>query len=121
MELTNAHLRYLLTIYELGQNVLDVCAAEVAKAMGVSKPSVTRMLGIFMERGLLVRERYGKIYLTDTGVLLARRYSKRVELLCARIPAMKLALTEDETMALACLLATELPDLSYHEFTDDMH
>ncbi|MDN0033004.1 MarR family transcriptional regulator [Oscillibacter valericigenes] len=110
MDLSSSHLKYLLTIYELSKTTLDVGAAEVARAMKVSKPSVTRMLGILMERGLLVRERYGKIYLTDKGILLARDFGSRVALLKARIPALGLPLTEEELLESAYLLASELPE-----------
>lgn len=110
MEITGAHLRYLLVIYELMQKKLDVGAADVAKSMGVSKPSVTRMLGILMDKGMLVKERYGKIYLTDTGFLLARDYTRCVYALKDRVPCMGLDLTEEELLEAACLLAASLPE-----------
>lgn len=108
MELRNTHLRYLLTIYELSQTMLDVGAVEVARTMGVSKPSVTRMLGILMEKGLLVRERYGKIYLTDQGVMLAKKYDACVENMKARLPALELDLSEEQLSQTAQLLAVSL-------------
>ena len=58
MEWTCTHLRYLLAIYTLSQKAPNVGAAAVARALGVSCPSVTRMLGILTQRGLLERERY---------------------------------------------------------------
>ena len=64
MELTQTHLRYLLAIYDLAQTTPGVSAGDVSKVLAVSKPSVTRMMGLLMERGLLVRERYGKVFLT---------------------------------------------------------
>ena len=68
MEWTCTHLRYLLAIYTLSQKAPNVGAAAVARALGVSCPSVTRMLGILTQRGLLERERYGK---TDRGGTLS--------------------------------------------------
>ena len=79
MELTQTHLRYLLAIYDLAQTTPGVSAGDVSKVLAVSKPSVTRMMGLLMERGLLVRERYGKVFLTDAGVLAARDYQGRME------------------------------------------
>lgn len=110
MGLTETHLRYLLAIYDLARTVPDVGAAEIAKALAVSKPSVTRMLGVLMDRGLLVRERYGKVYLTDTGFLLAKGFKRKVEQLQARIPRMGLRLTEEELLDAACVLAAALPE-----------
>ena len=67
--LSETHLRYLLTIYHLGQTVPDVSVIQIAQTLNVSKPYVNNMLNNLMDKGLLVKERYGKIYLTDTGFL----------------------------------------------------
>lgn len=109
-QLTETHLRYLLAIYDLGRTKPDVGAAGIAKALGVSRPSVTRMLGVLMDRGLLVRERYGKVYLTDTGFLLAKNFKRKVEQLRTRIPRMGMELGEEELLEAACALAAALPD-----------
>lgn len=110
MEWTCTHLRYLLTIYTLSQKTPNVGAAAVARALQVSCPSVTRMLGVLAQRGLLERERYGKIHLTDQGMVLARTFSQKVTLVETRLPRMGLALTEEELYQAACLLAAALPD-----------
>lgn len=106
MEWTCTHLRYLLAIYTLSQKAPNVGAAAVARALGVSCPSVTRMLGILTQRGLLERERYGKIHLTDQGLVLARTFSRKVALVTERLPRMELALAEEELYQAACLLAS---------------
>ena len=66
-ELREAHLRYLLAIYELGKSNPDVGTQAVAKTLNCSKAPVTKMAGVLMDMKLLAREKYGKIYLTDTG------------------------------------------------------
>ena len=114
-QLTETHLRYLLAIYDLGRTAPDVGAAEVAKVLAVSKPSVTRMLGILMNKGLLVRERYGKVYLTDTGFLMARDFEGKVERVKTLIPQMGLELTEGELLEASYLLAAALPDHAYEK------
>ena len=106
MEVSSAHLRYLVTIYAISQKAPVVCSASVADRMRVSKASVTRMLGTLMKKQLIVKERYGKIYLTDKGFLLARDFDRKVRLLTERIPRMGLALTKEETYASACAMAT---------------
>ena len=110
MELTQTHLRYLLAIYDLAQTTPGVSAGDVSKVLAVSKPSVTRMMGLLMERGLLVRERYGKVFLTDAGVLAARDYQGRMERLRELIPKMGLSLSEEEQADTAYLLAAALPE-----------
>ena len=69
MELTAAHLRYLLAIYDVSQTHLDICSRSIAEKLGVTKPSVVRIMNLLMERGMIVKEHYGKIYLTDRGIL----------------------------------------------------
>ena len=73
MEWTCTHLRYLLAIYTLSQKAPNVGAAAVARALGVSCPSVTRMLAVLAEKDLVTKERYGKITLTETGAALAHQ------------------------------------------------
>ena len=86
----------------------DIRSAIVASKMGVSKPSVARMLGILMKKQLIVKELYGKIYLTDKGFLLARDFDCKVRFLTERIPRMGLELTKEETHAAACAIAITL-------------
>ena len=88
MELTSTHLRYLLTIYQLSRVRPEISSAAVAGALGVSRPSVTRMLGILAEKDLVTKERYGKLALTDRGAALARRQLDCVRLLALRLPAL---------------------------------
>ena len=110
--LREAHLRYLLAIYELGKSTPDVGIQAVARALSCSKASVTNMMANLMELSLLVRERYGKIYLTDTGFLLAMELFRCVEVIRERLPAMGFELTEEEATALAYTMVVNLPEHS---------
>ncbi len=65
-ELREAHL-HLPAIYGLGKSNPDVGTQAVAKTLNCSKASVTKMAGVLMDMKLLAREKYGKIYLADTG------------------------------------------------------
>lgn len=105
-ELRESHLRYLLAIYELGRAQPDVGTLNIANALGYTKASVTKMAGTLMDMGLLVREKYGKIYLTDTGFLLAKDMPRCVEVLQERFPALGLELTAEETHDLIYTMVT---------------
>ena len=109
-ELREAHLRYLLAIYELGKSTPDVGTQAIAKALNCSKASVTKMMAILMGMNLLVRERYGKIYLTDTGFLLAKDMLRCVELTHKRLPAMGFDLTEEEARDFVRTMVVNLPE-----------
>ncbi len=110
MELRASHLRYLLTVYELGRTKPDVRIVDISRALDCSKASVTNMMSALMDLGLLVRERYGKIYLTDTGFLLAKDLYQCVTELSVRLPALALDLTAEESKAIAHVMAMELPE-----------
>lgn len=81
MELSASHLQYLLTIYRLSRLCPDVSSTGLANALGVRKASVTKMMRLLTEQGLVVRERYGKIYLAAPAFLCARRLSEQAEAL----------------------------------------
>ena len=49
MQLTAAHLRYLLAIYEVSRTHLDISSRSIAEKLGVTKPSVVRILNLLME------------------------------------------------------------------------
>ena len=110
MELREAHLRYLLMIYELGRAKPEVGIADIARALHCSKASVTKMMANLMELGLLVRERYSKVYLTDRGFLLARDLSRCAAAIRERLPALGLTLTAEEADTLARGIALNLPE-----------
>ena len=86
MTLTDTNLRYLLAIYHLAKTMPEVTPLAVAQAMGVTKPSVTSILTSLMKQGVIVRRRYGKIYITDRGVLYARYYDELVEKILQHFP-----------------------------------
>ena len=110
MEWTCTHLRYLLAIYTLSQKAPNVGAAAVARALGVSCPSVTRMLAVLAEKDLVTKERYGKITLTETGAALAHQLQAGLRDLERRLPALGLDLDREETAAVAGALASALPE-----------
>ena len=110
MELSQAHLRYLLAIGQLARETGAVSSAQVARALQVSRPSVTRMLAILAEKDLVTKERYGKITLTETGAALVRQLQAGLRDLERRLPALGLDLDREETAAVAGALASALPE-----------
>ena len=109
MEIRSSHLRYLLAIYELSHQKADVGIAAIAKTLGCSKASVTTMMATLMEMGLLVKERYGKIYLTDTGFLKARELYRCAETIKEGLPQLIPDLTENEKECLSKEISMLLP------------
>lgn len=113
MELTAAHLRYLLAIYDVSQTHLDICSRSIAEKLEVTKPSVVRIMNLLMERGMIVKEHYGKIYLTDRGIFVAKKVKKQLETVLANFPPVKIELTDDERSAAALALTSALPERAF--------
>ena len=108
MTLTDSNLRYLLAIHHLAQQNTEVSPLALAQAMGVTKPSVTSILTSLMKQGVIVRRRYGKIYITDRGVLYARYYDELVEKILQHFPLEGDFTTEEKEDA-ALAMAAALP------------
>lgn len=66
--LTRSQKKYLFTIYCLGQNGTEVRSADVARVVGVSKPSMVKMTQRLIEEKYINKEAYGGITLTEKGI-----------------------------------------------------
>ena len=110
MELTSAHLRYLLTIYEASLEKPQVSSRTIAERLGVTKPSVVRILNVLMEKKMLVKEHYGKIYLTDRGIFTAKKLKACMERIRENFPLPELELSDEEVYSCSLVLASSLPE-----------
>ena len=68
---------YLETIYELSQKQSAVRSIDVAEAMGYSKPSVSRAVGLLKQGGYLIMDKDGFLTLTDSGTQIAKMIFER--------------------------------------------
>ena len=109
MQLTAAHLRYLLAIYEVSRTHLDISSRSIAEKLGVTKPSVVRILNLLMEQGMIVKEYYGKIYLTDRGIWVAKRVQQELDAILAHFPPVSGELTDEEQWNAALAMTSALP------------
>ena len=96
-------------IHHLAQQITEVSPLALAQAMGVTKPSVTSILTSLMKQGVIVRRRYGKIYITDRGVLYARYYDELVEKILQHFPLAGEGFTPEECYSAAVAMAVLLP------------
>ena len=72
IELTDSLEDYLESIYLLEKRNGCVGVTDIAKDLGLSKPSVNKAVNILKTEGLLIQKRYGKIKLTELGADLAK-------------------------------------------------
>ncbi len=110
MELTAAHLRYLLAIYTLSRDGAAVASSAVAAALGVQRPSVARMLKNLSEQALVEKEPYGKIRLTPAGKILAGQYQQRLETLSSCFCRPEFSMSREEALRAAWAVMTALPE-----------
>lgn len=71
MPLTSAQIRYLLAVYAMQEEKGPVRITGLAQRLGVSKPSVHRMLGQLKELGMIEQDKRSVSKLTVKGMEIA--------------------------------------------------
>ena len=105
--LSASAIRYLLALHSLGGPDGSVRSADLAAALGVSRPSVHNMMNTLLSLGLIDKGSYSSARLTGEGRAAARRYAR-----CLNAAALLLGeqLPADAGMQSAlCALLSELP------------
>lgn len=77
MELSTSLIRCLLAVLALSENYPHVASKDVAHLLGVKKPTVHHTLKHLRDRGLISKELYGDVHLTEQGLVMARRLDTR--------------------------------------------
>ncbi|MFA5468051.1 MAG: metal-dependent transcriptional regulator [Sphaerochaetaceae bacterium] len=68
---------YLETILKIEEEKAKVHVVDIAKSLKISKPSVTKALGLMKSEKLILQEPYGSIYLTSKGRTVANKVYDR--------------------------------------------
>lgn len=90
--------------------------SDIARQLGVKKPSVTATLKSLAEKGLVQYESYHPVELTRKGTQIATKVMKKHETLkCFLTQCLKLPAEHADT--LACKLEHELDDLALERLT----
>lgn len=72
---------YLETIYVLSENMPIVRAIDICEHRGVSKPSVSRAVGILKKGGYIICGEDGGLTLTEKGLCVAEKIYERHKVL----------------------------------------
>lgn len=107
MKLTQTQIRCLLAILSLARMEAGVASKDVAKLMGVSRPSVHKTLDILSREGVIAKEPYGDICLTADGLRIVEGIEADLEDLFLMF-SREFGLAPDESNAAALLLISEL-------------
>lgn len=109
MEYNESMEMYLETVYILEKNHGHAHVVDIAKELGVSKPSVTKAMNLLKSKGMIQKEAYGSITLTDAG----RNRSEKIyrnHMLISLFLEHSLDLTSDEASENACKMEHILSD-----------
>ncbi|HEN21290.1 MAG TPA: metal-dependent transcriptional regulator [Desulfobacteraceae bacterium] len=68
---------YLESIFTLSREKRIVRVRDIAKRLGVKMPTVTSMLKVLNDRGLIAYEKYEFLDLTDKGLSIGREINRR--------------------------------------------
>lgn len=80
--LTYAQKKYLFAIYRLGMNSSVISSSDVSRLVGVSKASTVKMTQRLSDEGYILKEPYGKISLTESGIKAASSLFTSSVILC---------------------------------------
>lgn len=110
MQLLESGEMYLETIYRLSQTQNAVRSLDVALALGFSKPSVSRAVGILKSGGFLVMDVDNYLSLTELGLEVAKKIYERHMLLTACL--LELGVDEETATEDACKIEHVISDAS---------
>ena len=109
---------YLETIYSLSKVNTTVRSIDVAEALGYSRPSVSRAVGLLKNDGYLTMDKDGFLALTEKGTETAEKIYERHTILTAALMALgveKKTAAED-----ACKIEHDISDRSFEAIKKHM-
>lgn len=107
---------YLESILVLSEKSGHVRAVEVSEYLGVSKPSVSRALGILREGGYIITEEDGNLILTDEGRAIAEKIFERHTILTQLLKNIGVS---DATAATdACRIEHDISDETFERIKE---
>lgn len=92
---------YIKTIYMLEKDHGHVHITDLSRVLNVTKPSVTKATELLKSRGLLDKEGYGPVKLTEEGRNMAEQILIRHDII-AKCLRKTLKLSEEEVEENAC-------------------
>ena len=102
-----ALIRCLLAVWALDAQMTAVASKDVARLLGVKRPTVHRSLTVLQEKNLITKELYGDVHLTDAGRALAQELETRRDDLTIHLTDA-FGLSPEESVKAATVLMSEL-------------
>ncbi|PKK39955.1 hypothetical protein ABB02_00744 [Clostridiaceae bacterium JG1575] len=103
---------YLETILVLSQKRSEVRSVDVSESMGVTKPSVSRAIGLLKESGFVETDEHGFLHLTASGLTTAQKIYDRHRLLTEFL--IHLGVSPETAAKDACKMEHDISDETVH-------
>lgn len=117
-QLSEAHEDFLKAIVMLGGTPeAPVRQVDVARRLGITKPSVNKAMNILREDGYLTQSYYGKITLTQKGYEYGLSVYERHELL-ANFLSKAVGIPRDRAEEEACRMEHAISDESFEKWRE---
>lgn len=100
-------IRCLLAVLALSDAYEKIFSKDVARLLGVKRPTVHRSLTVLEEKNLITKELYGDVHLTDAGRALAQELETRRDDLTIHLTDA-FGLSPEESVKAATVLMSEL-------------
>ena len=112
MSLQESGEMYLETIYVLSKELPTVRAIDICDYRGVSKPSVSRAVGILKKGGYILCEENGNLVLTESGKSIAEKIYERHTVLTKYL--LKIGVDKDIASEDACKIEHIISDATFN-------
>lgn len=112
MQLQESGEMYLETIYVLSKELPVVRAIDICDHRGVSKPSVSRAVGILKKDGYILCEKNGNLVLTESGKAVAEKIYERHTVLTKYL--LKIGVNEEIASEDACKIEHIISDDTFN-------
>ncbi len=109
---------YLETIYILSQTSSAVHPSDVSEYMNYSRPSVTRAIGILKQNGLVIKDEFGHLKLTENGNEIAKRIYERHTVLSSLL--ISLGVSEKTAAEDACRIEHYISDETFEKMKEHL-
>lgn len=112
MHLQESGEMYLETILILSKERGGVRSVDVSEHMGVSKPSVSRAIGLLKNGGYVTMDKNGHLHLTEEGLRVAEHIYEKHTVLTRFL--VSLGVNEETAAVDACKMEHIISDTSFH-------
>ena len=114
-----ALIRCLLAVWALDAQMTAVASKDVARLLGVKRPTIHRSLTLLQEKGLVEKAPYGDVHLTAEGKAQAQCLETRRDDLTLLL-SQRFGLSPDESVKAAFALMDGLSEESLRRLQDNV-